>query len=400
MERDRVKATSASTAKVERLPRRRGRTLLGALAAAAALTGSLLAPPEAAAQSPVTEYGPVPSSLPVGGVCEVEFDHNDNLWVEQYLSSQVARYDTMTGEFTNFDTPMPLSVPGGMDLDADGDLWMPQVTGNSLLRVDTSNGAMTEIPLPWANAFATAPLGIPLHSGLGLANDIARGPDNALWFTLGGLNSLGRYDPHTGEFTKYQVPGEILGQVHALFGIIKPGPGRTVVFGLPQLNQVGTIDVDTKHFTRYTMPTPVSFPVGVRTASDGSIWVSESLGMKIARIDPVTGHITEFPLAGPAGILTSILDGLAQGSAGNPLPSPGPVAQGSDGNIYISVSFPAATGLGYQIARFNPHTGDVAMWPTPSSASYPCDINPHQPGAIWFGLLTPNKIGRLDINAA
>jgi virginiamycin B lyase len=359
--------------------------------------GALLAAP-AAATSPITEYGPVPSSLPVGGVCEVEFDHRGRLWVEQYLSSQVARFDPATGEFTNFDTPMPLSMPGGMDLDDAGDLWMPQVTGNSLLRVDTRDGSMTEIPLPWARAFATAPLGIPLHSGLGLANDIARGPDHALWFTLGGLNSIGRYDPATGEFTKYRVPGEILGQVHALFGIIKPGPGRTVVFGLPQMNEIGTIDVDSKKFTRYTMPTPASFPVGVRTASDGSIWVGESLGMKIARIDPATGGIREYPLAGPGGILTGILEGLGHGTAGNPLPSPGPVAQGSDGDIYVAVSFPAATGLGYQIARLDPDTGDVAMWPTPSPASYPCDINPHEPGALWFGLLTPNRIGRLDIS--
>ncbi|MFE9611485.1 hypothetical protein [Streptomyces sp. NPDC006012] len=391
--------TADSAAGARRAPGRRGRTLLGALAAAAALTGALLTAPEAAAQQPITEYGPVPSSLPVGGVCEVEFDHNGNLWVEQYLSSQVARYDTRTGKFTNFDTPMPLSMPGGMDLDDDGYLWMPQVTGNSLLRVDTRDGGMTEVPLPWAEAFATSLLGIPLHTGLGLANDIAWGPDKALWFTLGGLDSVGRYDPDTGEFTKYKVPGEILGQVHALFGIIKPGPGRTVVFGLPQMNQVGTIDVDTKKFTLYTMPTPVSFPVGVRTASDGSIWVGESLGMKLARIDPRTGHIREYPLAGPAGVLSSVLTGLGQGSVGNPLPSPGPVAEGSDGNIYASVSFPAAIGLGYQIARLDPRTGDVTMWPTPSSASYPCDINPHEPGAIWFGLLTPNKIGRLDIDA-
>lgn len=385
-------------ARAGRLPGRGVRTVLGAVTAVAAVTGALLTAP-AAARSPITEYGPVPSSLPVGGVCEVEFDHDGNLWVEQYLSSQIARFDPATGEFANFDTPMPLSMPGGMDLDGAGNLWMPQVTGNSLLRVDTRDGSMTEIPLPWARAFDTALLGIPLHGGLGLANDIAWGPDHALWFTLGGLDSVGRYDPRTGEFSKYKVPGEILGQVHALFGIIKPGPGRTVVFGLPQMNEVGLIDVDSKKFTLYTMPTPASFPVGIRTAADGSVWVGESLGMKIARIDPVTGTITEYPLAGPAGILTGLLDGLGHGSAGNPLPSPGPVAQGSDGNIYVSVSFPAAAGLGYQIARFDPDTGDVAMWPTPSPASYPCDINPHEPGALWFGLLTPNRIGRLDISA-
>ncbi|WP_018682895.1 virginiamycin B lyase family protein [Actinokineospora enzanensis] len=358
----------------------------------------LLAQPAAAA-SPITEYGPVPSALPVGGVCEVEFDDRGSLWVEQYLSSQVARFDPATGRFTNFSTPMPLSVPGGMDLDRAGNLWMPQVTGNSLLRVDTTDGSMTELALPWANAFSGHALGIPLHTGLGLANDIALGADGALWFTLGGLDSIGRYDPATGAWSKYRVPGEILGQVGALFGIIKPGPGRTVVFDLPQLNKVATLDVDTHAFTQYPMPTPASFPVGVRTGSDGTIWVGEALGMKIARINPATGQITEYPLLGVDGLLTSILDGLGIGSIGNPLPMPGPIAEASDGNIYFAVSFPALFGLGNQIARFDPVTHEVRMWPTPSSASYPCDINVHEPGSVWFGLLTTNRIGRLDITA-
>ncbi|TQM78668.1 virginiamycin B lyase [Saccharothrix saharensis] len=377
----------------------RSARLRRSLIATTALVASALVPVPAGATTPITEYGPVPSSLPVGGVCEVEFDHSGKLWVEQYLSSQVARFDPATGQFANFSTPMPLSVPGGMDLDSAGDLWMPQVTGNSLLRVDTADGSMTEFPLPWANAFTLQPLDIPLHSGLGLANDLARGPDNALWFTLGGLDSIGRYDPATGAWSKYRVPGEILGQVGALFGIIKPGPGRTVVFDLPQLNKIATLDVATHLFTQYTMPTPASFPVGVRTAADGTIWVGEALGMKIARINPVTGQVTEYPLLGVGGLLTGIVNGPGVGGIGNPLPMPGPIAEASDGNIYFSVSFPALFGLGNQVARFDPVTHEVRMWPTPSSASYPCDINVHQPGAVWFGLLTTNKIGKLDIAA-
>ncbi|SDC26150.1 Vgb family protein [Actinokineospora iranica] len=366
------------------------------LGAAALVASALVRAPVAAAAGPITEYGPVPSAIPIGGVCEVEFDHRGALWVEQYLSSQVARFDPATGRFDNFTTPMPLSVPGGMDLDRDGNLWLPQVTGNSLLRVDTRDGGMTELPLPWANAFTATPLGIPLHTGLGLANDLALGPDGALWFTLGGLDSIGRYDPVTGAWSKHRVPGEILGQVGALFGIIKPGPGRTVVFDLPQMNKVATLDVDTHRFTQYTMPTPASFPVGVRTARDGSIWVAEALGMKIARIEP-GGRITEYPLLGVGGLLSSVLDGLLVGGIGNPLPMPGPIAEAGDGKIYFAVSFPALFGLGNQIARFDPVTREVRMWSTPSSASYPCDINVHQPDAVWFGLLTSNRIGKLDI---
>lgn len=98
------------------------------------------------------------------------------------------------------------------------------------------------------------------------------------------------------------------------------------MFDIPQQNKVAIIDIDTKKFTLYTMPTPVSFPVGVRTDDKGFIWVSESAGMKIARIDPVTGVIVEYPLFGADGLLK----GVTGGSLGNPLPLPGPIAQGSD----------------------------------------------------------------------
>lgn len=349
----------------------------------------------AAADGSVTEYGPLPSSLPVSGVCETHFDSVGSLWIEQYLSSQVARFDPAAGTFTEYDTPMPLSVPGGMAFGPDGGLWMPEVTGNALLRVNTADGSMQEYQLPWLNALNTTAFDLPLHLGLGLANDITAGPDGAMWFTLGGLNAIGRFDPVTRSFAEYPVPGEILGQVQSLFGIIKPGPGNTVVMDLPQQNAVVTFDVFTHAFTRYTMPTLLSFPVGVWTARDGSIWVTESLGMKIARIAPATGAIQEFPLFGVGGLLTTVEGDLLHGSLGNPLPLPGPITQGSDGNMYFALSFPAAAGLGNQIGMINPATGQTQVWWTPSSASYPCDVQAEQPGSIWFGELTPNKVGQL-----
>jgi virginiamycin B lyase len=344
----------------------------------------------------VTEYGPLPS-IPLSGVCETHFDAGGKLWIEQYLSSQVASFDPVAGTFTEHDTPMPLSVPGGMAVGPDGGLWMPEVTGNALLRVDPADGGMHEYRLPWANALNAKAPGLPLHLGLGLANDIATGPDGALWFTLGGLNAIGRYDPASQTFSQYPVPGELLGQVQSLFGIIKPGPGNTVVMDLPQQNAVVTLDVSTHRFTRYTMPTLLSYPVGVWTAGDGSIWVTESLGMKVARIDPASGAIQEFPLFGLGGLLSTVEGDLLNGSLGNPLPLPGPITQGSDGNMYVALSFPAAAGLGNQIAMIDPATHRVRLWWTPSSASYPCDVQGEQAGSIWFGELTPNKVGRLSL---
>lgn len=362
----------------------------------AALAGSLVLAPVAGARAAtphVVEYGPLPAG-PLSGACEVEFDRGGRLWVEQYLSSQFARMDPKTGHFTEFSTPMPLSVPGGEEIGQDGAIWSPQVTGNGLLRIHPDSGAMEEIPLPWANALSAKAPGLPFHTGLGLANDITKGRDDAMWFTLGGLNSVGRIDLVTHRMTRYRLPVAD-GAQQALFGIIKPGPGRTVVTDLPLDNKVFSIDVDTKKVTAYTMPTPLSFPLGVTTGPDGALWVTEQRAMKLARIDPATGRIREFPLFGLYGLLGNVVKG---GSLGNPLPTPGPIVTGSDGRLYFSLDFGATVALGHEVAGFDPRTRRAVAYATPSSLSSPCDLNNEQPGSIWFAELTANKVGRLFLS--
>ncbi|WP_433175436.1 Vgb family protein [Actinoallomurus sp. CA-150999] len=374
--------------------RRTTRPLLRGLGVAV-LTGAAAFLPTAGARAAaphVVEYGPLPTG-PISGACEVEFDRRGRLWVEQYLAGQFARMDPKTGRFTEFKTPMPLSVPGGEELGQDGAIWSTEVTGNALLRIDPDSGSMRELPLPWAGALSTTALGLPLHTGLGLANDISKGADGAMWFTLGGLNAVGRVDMATHRMTKYRLPTAV-GAEQALFGIIKPGPGRTMVTDMPLENKVYSINVDTKAVKAYTMPTPLSFPLGVTTGPDGAIWVTEERAMKLARIDPATGKIAEYPLLGAHGLLSGLLNGI---SIGNPLPIPGPIVTGSDGRLYFPLNFAGSVGLGNRMASFDPATHKVATYATPSSLSSPCDINNEQAGSIWFAELTANKVGRLII---
>ncbi|PPK66104.1 hypothetical protein V5P93_003817 [Actinokineospora auranticolor] len=114
-----------------------------------------LAPAPACVVGSITEYGRVASSLPVGGVCEVEFDHTGALRVEQYLSSQVARFDPATGQFTNYSTPMPLSFPVGVRTAADGTIRVAEALGMKIARVDAATGRITEYPLLGVNGLLT-----------------------------------------------------------------------------------------------------------------------------------------------------------------------------------------------------------------------------------------------------
>ena len=330
-------------------------------------------------------------STPLSGACEVQIDHNGMAWVEQYLSNQIARLNPATGQIREFRLPNPASVPGGFALAPDGAIWFPEVTGNSLVRLDPDNGRMTELSIPWSHAFQTP----RLHYGTALSDDATLGPDGAIWFTSAGAYAVGRLDLHTLQMTKYPLP-QPAGPADALLSIIRPGPNHTVVVNQPLENSVATVDVRTGKVTEYRMPTPASDPEGVITGPDGAIWVTEAVGQKITRIDPRSGQIEEFSLLRRNLIHANLLN-----LRGMPLPHPGAMDVGSDGNLYFAENPVAGSAtLGNKLGRFNPVTHEFDEFPTPTPFSSPCYVYGGQAGSIWFGEFTGNRVGRLIIDNA
>lgn len=328
--------------------------------------------------------------LPLSGVCEVEFDKNGIVWIEEFIQSKMGRLDPSTGAYREFALE-PGAIPGGMEMGQDGGIWFPEALGNRLIRLEPSDGSMQFYPLPWANALHVSTGGSGINYGASLSNDMTKGADNAMWFTLGGLNAIGRIDMQTKEITKYTIP--TLGALYtagALLNIIKQGPGNLVVFIEPLANKIGAIDVFTKELKEYRIPTPNSLPSGVNRGPDGAIWFTEALAQKLGRIDPGTGAIQEFNLLTLGGLFGNVLGG----GIGNPLPIPGPLVAGSDGNIYFAQN-PGATQGGNKIGQFNPQTHEYRQFPTPTPVSSPCDLNNQKPGEIWFGEITASQVGRL-----
>lgn len=335
----------------------------------------------------INEYkGP----LPLSGVCEVEFDNNGILWIEEFIQSKLGRLDPATGAYREI-LLEPGAIPGGMETGPDGGIWFPELLGNQIVRLEPSDGSMQFYPLPWANALQI-PVGTQgINYGASLSNDMTKGADGAMWFTLGGLNSIGRIDVQTKEMSKYTIPTlGALYQAGAALNIIKQGPGNLVVFIEPLANKIGAIDVFTKEIKEYNIPTPLSLPSGVNRGPDGAIWFTEAVAQKIGRIDPATGRIKEFSLLSLSGVLGNVFGG----GVGNPLPIPGPIVAGSDGNLYFAEN-PGATQGGNKIGRFNPRNERFDQFPTPTPASSPCDLNNQRPGEIWFGEITASQAGQL-----
>jgi virginiamycin B lyase len=259
----------------------------------------------------------------------------------------------------------PLASVGGMAFAPDGNVYFAEYGGgNAIGRLDPRTDTVVEFPLP-------TPLSQP--------STLVLGPDDGIWFIENTTQRLGRFDPVTHEFTEYPLPSP---GANVGLQMMNRGDGDDLLFGLPNTNQIGAFNVATKQFRTYTSPTPLSMPQGVAFAA-GAIWFTETFGQKLARVDPVTGAITEFPLAKFDPLdLTQLV------------PFPSGMMTAADGNLYILNG--TAMG-GDSITRFDPVTHEQTNVRTPTVASGPCDFDVTSRDTIWFGEMTAGKIGRLQV---
>lgn len=92
---------------------------------------------------------------------------------------------------------------------------------------------------------------------------IARGPDNALWFTDSGLNEIGRLTTY-GSVAYYKVPTSSAG----LTGITLASD-HALWFTETNANKIGRI-VTNGSVTEYSIPSPGSQPLGITAVPSGS----------------------------------------------------------------------------------------------------------------------------------
>jgi virginiamycin B lyase len=245
-----------------------------------------------------------------------------------------------TGNITHIPLPVVGSTTFGMAFGPDGNLWFG--IGGAVSAVGSLDPATNTI-----TSYSTpTPLATP--------TDIWPGPDNAMYFLEDVAQKLGRIDLATHVITEYPLPALGLEPTTA---IIMPGTGPDMMFSTSLTNSITVFNTTTHTFTEHVAPTPLALTQGSTIGPDGAIWFSETLGQKIARIDPGTGAIAEYPIS----------------TLGNLLPEPGPLVRGSDGNLWSADG--GLTG-GDTIGRFNTTTHRITYFTTPTVASGPCDIDP------------------------
>jgi sugar lactone lactonase YvrE len=196
---------------------------------------------------------------------------------------------------------------------------------------------------------------------------LAVGSDNNLWYTrIYGGYVIGRMTPN-GEVTEFTHPEST--DSHAVFKITKGPDGNMwyIVNGRGQ-NMIGRV-TPTGDFEDFPIPVrdPNISPVDITTGSDGNIWYTRELNW-IGRVTP-SGEVTEFQVS------------IGQSS-------PWGIALGPDGNIWFTERF------GNKIGKITP-SGDVTEFEIPTEESTPNGITTGPDGNIWFVESATNKIGRI-----
>jgi virginiamycin B lyase len=216
-------------------------------------------------------------------------------------------------------------------------------------RTNRSRGVVTEFELP--SGFSASP------------QEIALGPDGALWFTQWNRARIGRITPN-GLMQEFALP--TIGVAGGFSNGVAAGADGAVWFTRPQENQIGRSTTDGQ-ITSYSPPTQGS-PDGIVSGPDGALWFTEYFGNRIGRITPA-GTITEFLI---------------------PTPGSGPnmIARGPDDALWFT-----ETRAG-QIGRITT-SGLITEFALPDPDSTPMGIAAGPDGVLWFTETGRNHIGRL-----
>lgn len=234
----------------------------------------------------------------------------------------------------------------------DGSIWWAGQFANLVGKIDPATGAMSEYPLP-DNAM---PHSVDLDAA------------GMVWYTGNKNGTVGRLDPATGAVTEFKMPDPAARDPHThIFDA-----NGILWFSLQQSNMIGRLDPATGDVR--LMPTaPGAKPYGVKIDAAGTPWVACNGSNCLIKVDPQTMALTEVKLPIPATTVRR-LDIAA------------------DGMIWYVNSSQG------RIGRYDPASGDIREWPSPSGPkSHPYAIAVVD-GIVWYNEsgMRPDALVRFD----
>jgi virginiamycin B lyase len=263
-----------------------------------------------------------------------------------------------------YELPDATAEPHEITADSEGNGWVSQRRGGKLGRLDGKSLVYTEVSPPAG------------ESKLMRLNGITYDARDKLWLVDGGPNRrFLSYDTRAKEFGVYPLPK--LKSGNASGNSMRVHPNGTVWLNSIGSNQIIRLDPRTKQFTVLEAPAGVkngrtASPYGMAIAGDNKIWVIENAVNQMARIDPVSGKIEEFPI-----------------------PVHDPVARkggmDSEGNIWVGLH-----GAGH-LMKINYKTTEMTVYTPPTQDAGPYSVQGDPKSKlVWFSEQHVDKIAKFD----
>jgi virginiamycin B lyase len=251
-----------------------------------------------------------------------------NLSTQKSWSFPLRTFPRLTGRsthviITEYDLPRKTMEPHDVLVDKDGFAWFSNFGEQSLGRMDVKTGQVVEFPIPLLKKdYPTGSL------------DLETGPDGDLWIAMMFQGGIARFDKKAEKFTIYPLPAEW------------QSPSTQQTFVSP-----GSSD------------------------KDGKVWVKNSDGDHMLRLDLATGKYED---------LGQYHDASGREVWGYGIPTD------SQNNLYM-LDFSAA-----DVGRINAKTKQLTVYPTPTARSRPRRGRADSDDRIWFAEYGANSVGVLD----
>ena len=118
-------------------------------------------------------------------------DHQNNLYLLDFSSSNIGKLDAKTGKLTIYRSPIPNSRPRRGRVDEQNRLWFAEYAGNAIGMLDPKTEKIQEWVLPTA---------------WGQPYDVVTDRNGEAWTGSMLSDRVSRLDPQTGEFVEYLLP--------------------------------------------------------------------------------------------------------------------------------------------------------------------------------------------------
>ncbi len=242
-------------------------------------------------------------------------------------------------------------------------------TQSSTTQARMAIGSFQEYPLPQTNSGVMRP---------------AIDHEGRLWFGEMGRNYLAVFDPRTQTFKQITPPQGRSG----IMGVLV-APDDTIWFAEQYANYIGHYFPTTGQFHIYPLPTVTtpnpsnpsqtltlpSAPNDMVMDIRSNIWFTELNADSIARLDPVTGHVQQYPLSPKKSVQTLDPYGITIDPKG-------------------MIWFTEATND--HVGRLDPATGTLRFFTMPGSNVPLMEIVSDAHGTLWITSFSSSMLLSLD----